>query len=139
MFCKVPPSSLGILRVPQLPPPLGHPPLKNPINLERKMIFQNPHDYVPCYSSGVYRLVVAFPTLTFLSSRPNLERKLGCFIKCSGKKTGSRDFDYLLNGFSEKTIILVGIYNQQFQETIILMVFDLQGKGSKNLLSLNWW
>ena len=37
------------------------------------------------------------------------------------------DFDYLLNGFSEKTIILVGIYNQQFQGTIILMVFDLQG------------
>ena len=29
--------------------------------------------------------------------------------------------------FSEKTIILVGIYNQQFQGTIILMVFDLQG------------
>ena len=31
MFPKVPQSSLGILRVPQLPPPLGHPPLKNPI------------------------------------------------------------------------------------------------------------
>ena len=29
--------------------------------------------------------------------------------------------------FSEKTIILVGICNQQFQGTIILMVFDLQG------------
>ena len=29
--------------------------------------------------------------------------------------------------FSEKTIILVGIYNQQFQGTIVLMVFDLQG------------
>ena len=28
---------------------------------------------------------------------------------------------------SEKTIILVGICNQQFQGTIILMVFDLQG------------
>ena len=27
---------------------------------------------------------------------------------------------------SEKTIILVRIYNQQLQETIILMVFDLQ-------------
>ena len=27
----------------------------------------------------------------------------------------------------EKTIILVGIYNQQFQGTIFLMVFDLQG------------
>ncbi len=35
--------------------------------------------------------------------------------------------DYWLNGFSEKTIVLVGIYNQQFQGTIILMVFDLQG------------
>ena len=32
-----------------------------------------------------------------------------------------------LNGLSEKTIILVGIYNQQFQGTIILMVFDFQG------------
>ena len=29
--------------------------------------------------------------------------------------------------FPKKNIILVGIYNQQFQETIILMVFDLQG------------
>ena len=27
-----------------------------------------------------------------------------------------------------KTIVLVGIYNQQFQGTIILMVFDFQGK-----------
>ena len=35
--------------------------------------------------------------------------------------------DYFLNVFSVKTIILVGIYNQQFQGTIILMVFDLQG------------
>ena len=31
IFPKVPQSSLGILRVPQLPPPLGHPPIKNPI------------------------------------------------------------------------------------------------------------
>ena len=31
MFPKVPQSSLGILRVPQLPPPLEHPPLKNPV------------------------------------------------------------------------------------------------------------
>ena len=30
MFPKVPQSSLGILRVPQLPPPLEHLPLKNP-------------------------------------------------------------------------------------------------------------
>ena len=30
IFPKVPQSCLGILRVPQLPPPLGHPPLKNP-------------------------------------------------------------------------------------------------------------
>ena len=29
--------------------------------------------------------------------------------------------------FPKKNIILVGIYNQQFQGTIILMVFDLQG------------
>ena len=31
------------------------------------------------------------------------------------------------NGFPRKTLILVGIYNQQFQGTIILMVFDFQG------------
>jgi len=36
------------------------------------------------------------------------------------------DFDYLLNSFSVKSIILVGIENQQFQGTIISMVFDLQ-------------
>ena len=29
--------------------------------------------------------------------------------------------------FPKKTIVLVGIYNQQFQGTIILMVFDFQG------------
>ena len=33
---------------------------------------------------------------------------------------------------SEKTIILVGIYNQQFQGTIILMVFDFQGTDTMN-------
>ena len=37
------------------------------------------------------------------------------------------DFDYLLNGFSVKTIVLVGIYNQQFKGTILFMVFDFQG------------
>ena len=31
MFPKVPQASLGILRVPQLPPPLEHPHLKNPM------------------------------------------------------------------------------------------------------------
>ena len=43
-----------------------------------------------------------------------------------GKPCKSKD--YFLNGFSVKTIVLVGIYNQQFQGTIILMVFDFQGK-----------
>ena len=33
MFSKASQSSLGILRVPQLPPPLEQPPLKNPANL----------------------------------------------------------------------------------------------------------
>ena len=34
MFPKVPQSSLGILKVPQLPPPLGQPgTLKNPIKI----------------------------------------------------------------------------------------------------------
>ena len=38
MFPKVHQSSLGILRVLQLPPPLGHPPLKNPIIMSQKMV-----------------------------------------------------------------------------------------------------
>ena len=32
-----------------------------------------------------------------------------------------------MNGLLEKNIILVRIYNQQFQATISLMVFDFQG------------
>ena len=36
--------------------------------------------------------------------------------------------DYVLHGFSAKTIILLGIQNQQFQGTLILMVFDCQGE-----------
>ena len=37
--------------------------------------------------------------------------------------------DYFLNGFSVKTIVLVGIYNQQFKGTILFMVFDFQGSA----------
>ena len=36
--------------------------------------------------------------------------------------------DYFLYGFSVKTIVLVRVYNQQFQGTILLMAFDFQGK-----------
>ena len=35
--------------------------------------------------------------------------------------------DYFLNGFSVKTIVLVGIYNQQFKGSILFMVLDFQG------------
>ena len=35
--------------------------------------------------------------------------------------------DYFLNGFSVKTIVLVGIYNQQFKGTILFLFFDFQG------------
>ena len=35
--------------------------------------------------------------------------------------------DYFLYVFSVKTIVLVRVYNQQFQGTIILMAFDFQG------------
>ena len=35
--------------------------------------------------------------------------------------------DYFLNGFSVQTIVLAGIYNQQFKGTILFMVFDFQG------------
>ena len=44
MFPKFPQSSLGIPRVPQLPPPLEHPPLKNPTTIRRtKMSVPNSH------------------------------------------------------------------------------------------------
>ena len=35
--------------------------------------------------------------------------------------------DHQIYGLSEKTIVLVRVYNQQFQGTILLTVFDLQG------------
>jgi len=41
---------------------------------------------------------------------------------------------------SPKTIVLVGIYNQQFQGTIILMVFDFQGMdGTGSNFSANFF
>ena len=43
------------------------------------------------------------------------------------KPWGSKD--HQKNSLLEKTIILVGIYNKQFQGTIFLMVVDFQGKG----------
>ena len=48
--------------------------------------------------------------------------------------------DYFLNGFSVKTIVLVGIYNQQFKGTILFMVFDFQGIyiPSQYTRSLTW-
>ena len=46
-----------------------------------------------------------------------------------GKHTPWRSKDYFLNGLSVKTIVLVGIYNQQFKGTILFMVFDFQGSG----------
>ena len=42
--------------------------------------------------------------------------------------------DYFLNGFSVKTIVLVGIYNQQFKGTILFMVFDFQGISKYQIL-----
>lgn len=41
--------------------------------------------------------------------------------------TPRKSKDYLFNGFSVETIVVVGIYNQQFNETILLMLFDFQG------------
>ena len=57
---------------------------------------------------------VCFPTYGELGSLGYM------YIPCKSK-------DYFLNGFSVKTIVLVGIYNQHFQGTIILMVFDFLG------------
>ena len=34
---------------------------------------------------------------------------------------------FFMYGFSVKTIVLVRVYNQQFQGTILLMAFDFQG------------
>ena len=48
-----------------------------------------------------------------------------CFTKKEGfpkKKTLEVQVDYFLNGFSVKTIVLVGIYNQHFKGTILFMV-----------------
>ena len=50
MFPKVPQSSLGILRVPQLPPPLGPPPLKNPIKKESGLRSDGRFFCQPCKS-----------------------------------------------------------------------------------------
>ena len=47
IFPKVPQSSLGILRVPQLPPPLRHPPLKNPIRNPPKPAVLPPRPFPP--------------------------------------------------------------------------------------------
>ena len=66
---------------------------------------------------------------------------LGCFLELQGSNLGATpisnsvktpctlevEVDYFLNGFSLKTIVLVGIYNQQFKGTILFMVFDFQG------------
>ncbi len=43
MFPKVPQSSLGILRVPQLPPPLEHPPLRNPTTSPPRLAGEKTH------------------------------------------------------------------------------------------------
>ena len=43
--------------------------------------------------------------------------------------------DYFLKGFSVKTIVLVGIYNQQFKGTILFMVFDFQGINKESIAS----
>ena len=48
-----------------------------------------------------------------------------CFNAILCNPWGSKD--HSIKGLLEKTIILVGIYNQQFQWTIFLMVFDFQG------------
>lgn len=42
------------------------------------------------------------------------------------------EVDYLLSAFSIKTIVLVRVQNQEFQGTIIFMVFDLQGRYMPN-------
>ena len=41
--------------------------------------------------------------------------------------------------FSVKTIVLVGIYNQQFKGTILLMVFDFQGIKEKHVVLYLWF
>ena len=51
--------------------------------------------------------------------------------ECKTKSEPWKSKDYFLNGFSVETIVLVGIYNQQFKGTILFMVFDFQGE-SKN-------
>ena len=52
MLPKVPQSSLGILRVPQLPPPLEHPPLRILEN-EAKETYDQVHNSVVCSICGI--------------------------------------------------------------------------------------
>ena len=61
------------------------------------------------------------PGFGFDDSGPNIYNPAYLFIIPWKSK------DYFLNGFSVKTIVLVGIYNQQFKGTILFMVFDFQG------------
>ncbi len=59
-------------------------------------------------------------------SKPN---KINSPVVVGYKYNPWKSKDYFLNGFSVKTIVLVGIYNQQFKGTILFMVFDFQGNG----------
>ena len=67
IFPKVPESFLGILKVPQLPPPLEHPPLKNPTNAsvmqKKREMFENEG----LQSQNLLVSYLEIPNLYFLS------------------------------------------------------------------------
>ncbi len=55
-------------------------------------------------------------------------KRLGHILSFWESSTYSLEVQRLfLNGFSVKTIVLVGIYNQQFKGTILFMVLDFEG------------
>ena len=67
----------------------------------------------------VVSVVLSWMRISLVRAEP-----LGCFLRYVFP--GSPKTIFWMS-VSVKTIVLVGIYNQQFQGTIILMVFDFQG------------
>ena len=61
--------------------------------------------------------------------RPLATKSWPCTLQILKKNRPWESKGYKFNGLLEKTIVSVEIYHQQFRGTIILMVFDFQGRG----------
>ena len=82
IFPNVPQSSLGILKVPQLTPLLGHPSIKNPINSDKKMIPTRVE------RSGIIKWNTVLMESNLMQMYMVVLRKISSYIlvKCLGKK-----------------------------------------------------